>query len=64
MLLLINRRYPALGAVLGVIAAATFIVIGVAAKQPAPVVMGVISLAISIARAGRRRRSDIPLTNR
>jgi hypothetical protein len=63
MLLLINRRYPALGAALGAIAAVTFIVVGVAARQPVSVVMGVISLAISIARAGRRRRSHLPLAD-
>jgi hypothetical protein len=64
MLLLINRFNPALGTVLGAIAAVTFTVIGVATTQPAFVVTGVISLAISIARAGRLRHSDIPLTDR
>jgi hypothetical protein len=55
MLLLINHRYPALGAVLGVIAAVTFIAIGVATTRPMFVVMGVISIILSVARTQRRR---------
>ena len=55
MLLLINRRYPTLGAVLGVIAAVTFIVIGVATSRPTFVVMGAISIILSLARTTKRR---------
>jgi hypothetical protein len=55
MLLLINHRYPALGAVLSVIAALTFIVIGVATSRSMFVVMGAISLILSVARTTQRR---------
>ncbi len=57
MLLLINHRYPALGAVLGVIAAVTFIAIGVATDRSTLVVMGAFSIVLSIARTTQRRRS-------
>jgi hypothetical protein len=50
MLLLINRRYPAFGFVLGLIAALISIVIGVAIGQATFIVMGVGSLAHSFAR--------------
>jgi hypothetical protein len=55
MLLLINRRYPALGAVLGVIAALTFIAIGVATTRSLLVVMGAFSLVLAVARTRARR---------
>jgi uncharacterized membrane protein len=58
MLLLINRRYPALGAVLGIIAALAFLAIGVATSHSMLVVMGVVSIVLSIART-TKRRSDI-----
>jgi hypothetical protein len=64
MLLLINRRYPALGAVLSMIAAVAFITIGVVTAQWAVVAMGVLSVVISIARAGHRRRSDLTQAGR
>jgi uncharacterized membrane protein len=64
MLLLINRRYPALGAVLSVIAAVGFMTIGVVTSQWAVVAMGVLSVVISIARTGHRRRSDVAQAGR
>jgi uncharacterized membrane protein len=60
MLLLINRRYPALGTVLGIIAAVTFIAIGMATARSTFVVMGALSLALSIGRAAHRQRSSTP----
>lgn len=60
MLLLINRRYPTLGAVLGVIAAATFVAIGVATAHSTLVIMGALSLILSVARISQRRRSPSP----
>jgi hypothetical protein len=60
MLLLINRHYPALGAVLGVIAAVTSIAIGVATTRSMFVVMGVISIVLSVARITHQRRSVTP----
>jgi hypothetical protein len=64
MLLLINRRYPALGAVLSVIAAVGFMTIGVVTAQWAVVAMGVLSVVISIARTGHRRCSDVAQAGR
>jgi hypothetical protein len=61
MLLLINRRYPGLAAVLGLIAAATFIAIGVATAHVSLVVMGAISVALSCARTAKGRRPAIPV---
>jgi hypothetical protein len=60
MLLLINRRYPALGAVLGVVAALIFIAIGVETSRTMLVVMGAISILLSVARTAQRQRSESP----
>jgi hypothetical protein len=60
MLLLINRRYPALGTVLGIIAAVTSIAIGMATARSAFVVMGALSLALSIGRTAHRQRPSAP----
>jgi hypothetical protein len=64
MLLLINRRYPAFGFVLGLIAALISIVIGVAIGQATFIVMGVGSLALSFARLRVLRRSHAPVADR
>jgi hypothetical protein len=61
MLLLINRRYPGLAAVLGLIAAATFIAIGVATAHSSLVVMGAISVVLSCARSAKGRRPATPV---
>jgi hypothetical protein len=55
MLLLINRRYPALGAVLSLIVAAACVAIGADRSNRMMIVMGAVSLVIGIARIGRRR---------
>jgi hypothetical protein len=55
MLLLINRRYPALGAVLSLVFAAACVAIGADWSNRTMIVMGAVSLVIGIARIGRRR---------
>lgn len=60
MLLLINRLYPALGAILGIIAAVSFLTIGLASARSTFVVMGAFSLVLSIGRAAHRRRPSTP----
>jgi hypothetical protein len=54
MLLLINRRYPVLGAILGAIASLAFIAIGVTSAHPLMIVMGAVSLALSAVRMAHR----------
>jgi hypothetical protein len=58
MLLLINRRYPVLGSVLGVVVAIASITIGVATSRSIFVIMGAVSIAIAIARIAQRRRTS------
>lgn len=50
MLLLINRRYPVLAAILGAIASLTFIAIGVTSAHALMIGMGAVSLALSAVR--------------
>jgi uncharacterized membrane protein len=54
MLLLINHRYPVLGAILGAIASLAFIAIGVASAHTLMIVMGAVSLALSAVRMAHR----------
>jgi hypothetical protein len=54
MLLLINRPYPVLAAVLGAIASLTFIAIGVASAHTLMIGMGAVSLALSAVRMTHR----------
>lgn len=56
MLLLINRRYPVLGTILGTIASLAFIAIGVTSSHALMIGMGAISLALSAVRMTRRFR--------
>jgi hypothetical protein len=56
MLLLINRRYPVLAAVLGAIASLAFIAIGITSAHTLMIVMGAISLALSAVRMSHRSR--------
>jgi uncharacterized membrane protein len=50
MILLINRRYPMLGAVLGFIAALAFIAVGVHTHHSILIIMGAISVVLAIVR--------------
>jgi hypothetical protein len=54
MLLLINRRYPALGSALSLITAAACTAIGVDRSSRLMIIMGAISLVIAIARISHR----------
>lgn len=56
MLLLLNRRYPAIGAVLSLAADGAFIAVGAAAASPLLIVTGAASVALSIGRTAARRR--------
>ena len=55
MLLLINHRYPVLGSVLGLVVAVASIAIGVATSRQIFVIMGVVSVAIAVARIAKHR---------
>lgn len=56
MLLLINRRYPILAAVLGAIASLAFIAIGITSSHALMIGMGAVSLALSAVRMTHRFR--------
>jgi hypothetical protein len=58
MLLLINRRYPVLGAVLGFIAAVAFILYGVHFHEHIVVIMGIVSLVLAVVRGGAKRHQQ------
>ena len=60
MLLLINRRYPVLGAVLSVISNVAFIAFGVAVHSALIVVTSALFLALPIARTAHNRRRSTP----
>jgi hypothetical protein len=56
MLLLVNRRYPALGPVFGAIMGIALIVLGVATSQTMLVVWGVPSVVLAGVRETHQRR--------
>ncbi len=56
MLFLINRRYPTLGVVLGVLAAGVFVAIGVTTSDTSTLVFGALSLFLTAAQAIQLRR--------
>ena len=60
MLLLINRRYPVLGAVLSVISNVAFIAFGVAEHSALIVVTSALFLALPIARTGSQPAAQYP----
>jgi cobalamin synthase len=56
MLLLLNRRYPAVAAVLGAISGVAFIIIGIASNSSALVLFSALSVVLAIVRTAHRHR--------
>ena len=56
MLLLINHRYPRLGAVLGVISSVAFIALGVAEHSTFMIAFSAVSLALPLVKTACKRR--------
>jgi hypothetical protein len=55
MLLLINHRYPRLGAVLGVISSVAFIALGVAEHSKSMIAFSAVSLALPLVKTACKR---------
>jgi hypothetical protein len=55
MLLLINHRYPRLGAVLGVISSVAFIALGVAEHSKFMIAFSLASLALPLVKTAHKR---------
>jgi hypothetical protein len=55
MLLLINHRYPRLGAVLGVISSVVFIALGIAEHSKFMIAFSLASLALPLLKTARKR---------
>ena len=55
MLLLINHRYPRLGAVLSVLSSVAFIALGVAEHSKFMIAFSVASLALPLVKTARKR---------
>ena len=55
MLLLINHRYPRLGAVLGVISSVAFIALGVAEHSTFMIAFSAVSLALPLVKTACKR---------
>jgi hypothetical protein len=60
MLLLINRRYPRLGAVLSVLSSVAFIALGVAEHSMFLIVTSAVFLALPIVKTARKRQDGTP----
>ncbi len=60
MLLLINHRYPVLGAVLSAISNVVFLALGLAEHSALMIVLSAPFLALSVVQFARRRRHSTP----
>ena len=62
MLLLVNRRYPRLGAVLSVLSSLAFVAYGVAEHSTLMVVSSALFLALPLVKTAVKRRQATPQT--